>query len=106
MTDSDIILFSVVGVLAFNIFIARSKQWQGRIWPFLLMQMLNIGAGVFMVLHGIPDFNEELDIVNIMIGLLFFFHVILNNNRWQRYKHSIRKAPTDTEIDKSMITGP
>jgi len=90
MTENDIILFSVVSVLAFNIFIARSKAWQGRIWLFVLMQLINVGGGSFMILKGIPEFNEELEIVNIMIGLLFFYHVIQNNGRWQRYRRFIQ----------------
>ena len=95
MTENDIILFSVVSLLAFNIFIARSKSWEGRLWLFLLMQSINLAGGSFMILNGIPEFSDDLEIVNIMIGLLFFYHVIQNNSQWQRYRRQIQTERND-----------
>ena len=101
MTENDAILFSVVAILAINIFVARSKGWQGRLWLFLAMQLINLGAGSFMIINGIPEFKEDLEIVNIMIGLLFFYHVIQNNGRWQRYRKSLqdRSSTSKTSIE-------
>ena len=91
MTENDIILFSVVTILAVNIFVARSKGWQERVWLFVTMQLINLGSGSFMILEGIPQFQADLVIINIMIGLLFFYHVIQNNAMWQRYRREREK---------------
>ena len=100
MTENDVILFSVVAVLAINIFVAKSRGWEGRLWLFAMMQLANLGAGSFMIIKGIPEFKDDLEIVNIMIGLLFFYHVIQNNGRWQRYRRSLQASKPSVNTEK------
>ena len=83
MSESDIILFGMIIVMAVNFFMLRLPQWEDRRWLFYGCQSLNIAACAFMFLKGIPDFHGQLDIVNIMVGLLFIYHAISNNNRLQ-----------------------
>ncbi|MDG1483510.1 MAG: hypothetical protein P8R54_28220 [Myxococcota bacterium] len=84
MTQSDIILFSAVAVLACNHAVLRLPGWLDRMWLFWGVQLLNLSASCYLLGFGIPEFRANLAVANWMFGLLFIFHIVSNNRRLQR----------------------
>ena len=84
MTFGDWLFFGVVIVLVVNVFISRLPKWETRRKLFWFIQILNLVFGSLVIFFEIPDLPP---IVNIVIGLLFFFHVLQNNMRLQREIH-------------------
>ena len=92
MTQSDLILFAAVAVLACNHAILRIPGWLERLWLFWLVQALNVSAACYMLLVGIPEFQGQLVVANWMLGLLMIWHTVSNNRRLQRARTRDRQA--------------
>jgi hypothetical protein len=60
-------------------------------------QIINLIAGSYIFYYGIPDFSAHLEVVNYLISLLFFYHVVENNMRWQKFQQQERRAIIDEE---------
>ena len=86
MTLSDSLLLGMVAILAINYAATRLPGWNHRPRIFWSTQIINLVAGSYIFYYGIPDFSAQLDIVNYLIGLLFFYHVVENNFRWQKHQ--------------------
>jgi hypothetical protein len=84
VTQSDLILFAAVAVLAGNHAVLRMPGWLERVWLFWLIQALNLAAACYLIVFGIPEFRTNLAVANWMLGLLFVFHAVSNNRRLQR----------------------
>ena len=84
MTFGDWLFFGVIIVLVVNVFVARLPGWEKRRKLFWLIQALNITFGSLVIYFELPDLPT---IVNFVIGLLFFFHVLQNNMRLQKWIH-------------------
>lgn len=84
MSESDLIFFATVAVLACNHAVLRIPGWLERVWLFWGVQALNLAAAVYLILVGLPGFEGTLAIANWMFGLLFIYHIISNNRRLQR----------------------
>ncbi|MEL6347435.1 MAG: hypothetical protein AAFV53_30245 [Myxococcota bacterium] len=100
MTPSDIMLFSAIGGLVLNHVILRLPSWDQRMWLFWMLQILNIAAASLLLVKGIPDFRETLPIANWMLGLLFIFHGVTNNQRLQKAWMEQRAARRSTDSDR------
>lgn len=81
MTESDLILFFVVGVMGINHLTLRLPNWEKRLWLFWITQLSNLLIACYLIWYGIPDFQGQLWVMNLMIALLFIFHIITNNRR-------------------------
>ena len=104
MTQSDVILFAAVGVLASNHALLRLPGWFERRWLFWLVQALNLGAACYLITLGIPEFRETLVVANWMFGLLFIFHIVSNNRRLQRAMSAgKRSSAADEAARKEQI---
>jgi len=109
MTPSDWQLFGLLAILASNQVILRLPNWERRLWIFWPLQAMNLIAGCYLLVWGIPEFRAELRIVNWMIGLLFIYHTINHNQMLQKKlleqrsdannirKQAIRKALRNTK---------
>ena len=84
MTPSDAMLLGLVALMAINHTATRLAGWESRLWLFWTAQLLNIFAGSCVLVYGIPEFRGQLQAVNWLIGLLFFYHLIVNNRRFQK----------------------
>ena len=84
MTFGDWLFFGVVIVLVVNVFVSKLPNWERRRKLFWFIQFLNLIFGSLVIFFEIPDLPL---IVNFVIGLLFFFHVLQNNMRLQREIH-------------------
>lgn len=82
MTHSDLLLFGFIGLMALNNALVRLPAWLARSWLFWPCQLLNIGAAVYLMAVGIPDFEGRIEVMNWVLGLLFLWHVIKNNSRF------------------------
>lgn len=83
--NSDIIFMVLIAIMASNQFIVRSKQWQNHMWLFWTCQISNVLFGSFMLLWGLPEFKDVLEVINILVGLLFLYHAIQNHIILQKY---------------------
>jgi len=93
--NSDLILMILIAVLASNHFIIRSTMWHKQIWIYWSCQLLNVSVGSFMLLWGIPEFEETFAIVNILVGLLFLYHSAQNHFHLQKHLRK-QKLQQDT----------
>ncbi|MBM75045.1 MAG: hypothetical protein CMK59_06575 [Proteobacteria bacterium] len=84
MTFSDALLFGMVAVMAINYVATRWPNWENRPVVFWLAQLANLTAATYLFYEGIPEFQGELAVVNVLIGALFIFHILQNNRRYQR----------------------
>ena len=83
--NSDLILMLLIGIMAINHFIIRTKQWHQKMWLFWACQLCNVLFGSFMLLWGIPEFKDVLEVINILVGLLFLYHAVQNHLILQRH---------------------
>ena len=97
MTLSDSLLLGMVAILAINYAATRLPGWNHRPTIFWGAQIINLVAGSYIFYYGIPDFSAHLEVVNYMISLLFFYHVVENNMRWQKFQQKERRAIIDEE---------
>ena len=97
MTLSDSLLLGMVAILAINYAATRLPGWNQRPTMFWGAQIINLIAGSYIFYYGIPDFSAHLEVVNYMISLLFFYHVVENNMRWQKFQQKERRAIIDEE---------
>ena len=97
MTLSDSLLLGMVAILAINYAATRLPGWNQRPTMFWGAQIINLVAGSYIFYYGIPDFSAHLEVVNYMISLLFFYHVVENNMRWQKFQQKERRAIIDEE---------
>ena len=97
MTLSDVLLFSVIGVLATNQVLLRLPRWDQRMWVFWPLQSINLLVGCSLLIWGLPDLQEIAPFANWMLGLLFLFHVVSHNLRLQRARRDHRGTQSDAE---------
>lgn len=100
MSTSDTVLFAVIAVMAINHFTLRLPGWEKRLWLFWLTQICNLLMACYLIWYGIPDFQGSLWIVNLMIALLFMFHIIVNNRRLTSTQIKKDDRPRLSEIIK------
>ena len=91
---SDIIFMILIAIMASNQFIIRSKQWHNYMWIFWFCQIANVLFGSYMLLWGLPEFKDVLEIINILVGLLFLYHAVQNYIILQKH---IRKKKAEQE---------
>lgn len=103
MTQSDLILFAAVAVLAGNHAVLRVPGWVERVWLFWSVQLLNLGAACYLIAVGIPEFRGTMTIANWMLGLLFIFHTVSNNRRLQRAIKGRRRSAADEDEQRARI---
>ena len=97
MTLSDSLLLGMVAILAINYAATRLPGWHHRFYLFWGAQIINLIAGSYVFYFGIPDFSAQLDVVNYLIGLLFFYHVVENNIRWQKFQQKEKRILIEEE---------
>ena len=83
--NSDLIFMILIGIMALNQFVIRTEQWHRHMWIFWVCQLTNVLFGSYMLLWGIPEFKDILEIINILVGLLFLYHAVQNHLVLQRY---------------------
>ena len=92
MSETDLIFLCLMGILGVNQFVVRTKQWETRMWLFWSLQLSSVLFGSWVLLWGIPGFSGELNVINWLVGLLFFYHAARNYLRFQEFqaeqKHS------------------
>ena len=98
--NSDLLLMLLIAILASNQFIMRSTAWHRRIWIFWGCQLANVAIGSWLLVEGIPEFEEHFQIINILVGLLFLYHAAQNNNRFQKY---LRTKKSTESIGESNV---
>lgn len=103
---SDLILFGVVALIGINHVLMRIPGFIHRWWAFLPVQILNLGAAIWLMAIGVPEFNEDggLSFLNWVLGLLLVFHIVQNNMRLQRaQKTKGRPSPADVRAEQARI---
>ena len=99
MSEADLSIFSMVALIAINQLLIRSHYWKKHLWIFWSTQLLNSLFGSWALLIGLPGLSDTLDIINWIIGLLFFYHIARNQLLLQRFLHQ-RKSEQREEIAK------
>lgn len=88
---------ALVGLLALNrliVALAGNNAWR---WLFWTVQLTNLAAAIFLLTVGLPGLPEGLWVVNWFIGLLFVWHIVLNNARRVRL---VRAAIASSDGDE------
>lgn len=92
MSDYDLIFLGMIAIIALNQFIIRSQMWQQQIWIYWTVQIINVSFGSWMLMWGIPNLQPPLDIINIFVGLLFFFHAAKNLGAFQKWQQDQKES--------------
>ncbi len=77
-------LFMVVALLGTNNVVFRIPGWDRRPAIFWSLQLLNLGALIYLLAVGIPGFAGVTNAINWVLGLLFILHIVTNNSRYDR----------------------
>ena len=85
-SSTDLMFMALVAILAINQFVIRTKQWETRQWLFWSVQISSVLFGSLVILWGLPGFTDDLNIVNWLVGLLFFFHAARNYLHFQNFQ--------------------
>ena len=88
MSNTDLIFMTLIVLLALNQFVIRTKQWEQRQWLFWLLQLSSVLFGSWVLIWGIPGFEGQLNVINWLVGLLFFYHAARNYLRFQKFQRS------------------
>ena len=105
MTFSDALLFGMVAIMGINYVATRWPNWENRPVVFWLAQLANLAGATYLFYEGIPEFQGELAVVNVLIGALFIFHILQNNRRYQRVLQDRReeyKAQQQEILNKEL----
>ena len=100
VTTDDLILFAVVGGLSVNYALLRLPRWETRRALFWATQALILAAACFLLAWGIPGLQGDLQFANWMLGLLFLFHIVTNNNRLQAAQRASRDQLATQDDDR------
>ncbi len=76
------ILLGAVGALALNRAILALPGWHRRRVLFWSIQLLNLAAACFMIVHGVPELQGLAFYANWVIAMLFMLHIVQNNSRY------------------------
>ena len=85
MSKYDITFLILVAIIAINQFVIRSTLWHKRMWAFWIPQLINISAGSYAVLFGLPGVFGPIEVINWIIGGLFLYHFAQNQGRLNRH---------------------
>ena len=91
MSDTDLIFMILIVILAINQFVIRTKQWEHREWLFWFLQLSSVLYGSWVLIWGIPGFTGQLNVINWLVGLLFYYHAARNYLRFQQFKQRQKK---------------
>lgn len=86
MSNTDLIFMGLVALLALNQFVIRTKQWEQRLWLFWILQLSSVLFGSWVLIWGIPEFKGQLNVINWLVGLLFYYHAARNYIRFQAFQ--------------------
>ena len=86
MSDTDLIFMVLIALLATNQFVIRTKQWEQRQWLFWFLQLSSVLYGSWVIIWGIPGFTGQLNVINWLVGLLFYYHAARNYIRFQDFQ--------------------
>jgi len=102
-TDTTILL-GVATLFIANHAVVAGPHWHHRRRLFLLVQLLTFGGACFMAGWGAPGFDREgMRLVNWMLSAMLIFHVIQNNNRYQRALYADRTSNPERERRRDRI---
>lgn len=101
MTLGDAILFAIVGVIAGNHVVVRLPGWHRRLWLFWLMQGLNLGIIVFLLVEGIPTLEGPLVVFNYVFALLMMLRIVQNNTRLTAARAAAADEASSASKDKA-----
>jgi len=99
-----IAILVVVGVMAVNQLVMRVGGLYARAMIFYGLQAVNVIMGTGLILWGLPGF-EQWPVVSWIIGLLFFFRTVQNNNlraRWLRERLLEEREQREREIRAAL----
>src|SRR5690606_36087431 len=91
VNDETVGLLLVVGVMAVNQLVRRIGGLRSNRWVFYALQLTNLAAGTWVILFGVPGLTGW-PIVSFMIGLIFFFRTVQNNNDRLQLQRERREA--------------
>lgn len=91
MSNTDLIFMVLVALLAINQFVIRTKQWEERQWLFWFLQLSSVLYGSWVLIWGIPGFEGQLNVINWLVGLLFYYHAARNYIRFQDFQREQRR---------------
>ena len=97
MDPSTLILFAVAALLGVNHLVFRIPGWHRWRSVFWMVQLLNLGTAVYVLVWGLPGFEETAAVaVKWVLGLLLILHIVTNN---QRLVRALQDAPDGPEED-------
>lgn len=83
------ILLGAFALLAVNRLLLMMPGWERRTAVFWLLQLVNLAAACFMIVHGVPELRGLAIYANWVIALLFMFHIVQNNSRWSAARKAL-----------------
>lgn len=96
------ILLGAVGLMAVNRLLLQLPGWHQRRALFWLVQVVNLAAAVFMIVHGVPELQGLARYANWVIALLFMFHIVQNNGRYTKARREHKVERVDSERDRVL----
>lgn len=97
MNKYDITFLMLVAIIAINQFLIRSTIWHKRMWIFWIPQVINISAGSYALIFGLPGVFGPLEVINWIIGGLFLYHFAQNHTRLSRYIRAQKSMEREEE---------
>lgn len=88
------ILLGVIGLMGVNQLVMRFGALYAHAALFWSMQAINLGAGIALIVFGLPGL-ERFPVVAWLIALLFFFRTVQNNNLRATWLRETQKAERD-----------
>lgn len=98
------ILLGAVGVMAANRLVLMLPGWHERRLLFWGIQLLNLAAACFMIVHGVPELRGLARYANWVIALLFMLHIVQNNSRYTAArKQALRRGEDARQADRERM---
>lgn len=91
------IILAVAALLGANHLATMGKDFHRRRAVFYGMQVANLLAACFLVVHGIPGFHPPMGVVKYLLAALLIFHIVQNNRKLQRRLVALRKRGSEEE---------
>ena len=101
MNAYDYTFFALVSIIAINQFVIRSTIWHKRLWIFWIPQIINVSAGSYAILFGLPGVIGPIEIINWVIGGLFLYHFAQNYSRFANYMRD--KKYEQRQLERARI---
>lgn len=85
-------LFGAIALLVINQALLRLPGFDRRPWLFWPVQVVNFAAACALSTWGLPGMEGGARVANVLLALLFVYHIVMNNQRLVAARRTAREA--------------